>query len=498
MNGRMERMMLLLGVAVVTILVPANAGDECLTCHSALGDKPSQLYLTDIHYRKGISCAGCHGGNAATSDMDSAMDRNAGFLGVPRGDSISLVCSGCHSDAEKMKTWNAKLPTDQLESLEASVHGKLGIQGSGRIAQCTTCHSVHNIVAVSDPTSPVYPTHVVATCTRCHNNAVYIREYNPSLRVDQLEKYRTSVHGMRNAKGDAKVAECASCHGSHDILSTKDVRSRVYPTNIPETCGRCHSNSEYMKEYHLPTDQLEQYRRSVHGIALLQKHDPGAPACNSCHGNHGAAPPGLESVSNVCGTCHALNADLFSASPHKRAFDERHLPECETCHGNHGVTAATDTLLGVGPGSTCRRCHSAQENAAGYRVAASMRQLMDSLESAGAEAAAMVQKAEQRGMEVSEAEFKLRDVRQARLEARTMVHSFDEKKFETVIDKGLSVATVVRDEGQRAAEEYVFRRVGLGVATLIITVLALALWLYIRRLERAQSRTATEIHSSTN
>ena len=65
-----------------------------------------------------------------------------------------------------------------------------------------------------------------------------------------------------------------------------------------------------MKEYGIPTDQYEKYSKSVHGVALLQKHDLGAPACNKCHGNHGATPPGVESISKVCGTCHALNADL--------------------------------------------------------------------------------------------------------------------------------------------------------------------------------------------
>jgi hypothetical protein len=55
------------------------------------------------------------------------------------------------------------------------------------------------------------------------------------------------------------------------------------------------------------------------------------------------------------------------------------------------------------------------------------------------------------------------------------------------------VALLVSQEGQRAIDEYVFRRIGLGVSTLIITVLAIALWLFIRRLERRQreERTAT-------
>jgi predicted CXXCH cytochrome family protein len=332
----------------------------------------------------------------------------------------------------------------------------------------------------------VYPLNIVKTCTKCHANATFMRAYNPSLAVDQLEKYRTSVHGMRNVKGDFKVAECASCHGSHNILSAKDIKSSVYPLNIPSTCAKCHSDSEYMKGYKIPTDQFDKYAKSVHGVALLQKDDLGAPACNSCHGNHGAAPPGVESISKVCGTCHAMNADLFSSSPHKKAFDDRHLPECETCHSNHDIVAATNQLLGVTSGTVCSKCHSEQQNPKGYVVAKEMRQLVDSLQTAEQTATALVDEAEQKGMEISEAKFKLRDVRQARLQSRTMVHSFNEQKFSATIDKGLKTASVVTSEAQAAIDEYTFRRIGLGIASIVMTILAIALYLFIKRIERRQ------------
>jgi predicted CXXCH cytochrome family protein len=464
----------------------ALADDQCLTCHQTIGDSPSSLFKHDIHFKKGVSCADCHGGNPHLEDMDKAMDRKAGFKGVPKGDDISRTCAGCHSDAEHMKKYGSTIPTNQFQNLLASVHGKLSITGKEHIVQCITCHGAHGIVSVKDPRSPVYPLNIVKTCTQCHANATFMRKYNPSLPVDQLDKYRTSVHGMRNATGDSKVAECASCHGSHDILSAKDVRSKVYSVNLPSTCATCHSNSEYMKGYKIPTDQFEKYSKSVHGIALLQKGDLGAPACNNCHGNHGAVPPGVESISEVCGTCHAMNADLFSSSPHKKAFDDRKLPECETCHSNHEIVAATNTLLGVGPGSVCIKCHSEQQFPQGYVAAKEMRQLADSLEFAEKTAASLVEEAEQKGMEVSEAKFKLRDVRQARLQSRTMVHSFDEQKYSETVDKGLKTAAVVTADAQTAIDEYAFRRMGLGIASIVITILAISLYLFIKRIERRQ------------
>ncbi len=462
--------------------------DECVKCHQLLGDKPTQLFKKDIHASKGVSCADCHGGNPRSDDMERAMSKAAGFIGVPKGDAISEACAKCHADEAKMKSYGSALPVNQWKTLQTSVHGKLAVAGKEHIAQCTTCHGAHGIVSAKNPASPVHPLNVVKTCATCHSNAVYMRSYNPSLPVDQNEKYRTSVHGMRNAKGDTKVAECASCHGAHDIRSAKDLKSKVYATNLPATCGSCHSNAEYMKEYDIPTDQLEKFSSSVHGIALLQKHDLGAPACNSCHGNHAATPPGVESISKVCGTCHALNADLFSASPHKRAFDDLQLPECETCHGNHEIVAATNELLGTAPEATCGRCHSEEDNAKGFQAAALMRLLADSLESGEQQAQRLVDEAEQKGMEISEAKYKLRDARQARLEARTMVHAFDSDKFSDVIGKGLTVASTVHGEAQAAVDEYYFRRVGLGIATLIISVLVVSLYLTIRRIEKKQQK----------
>ena len=116
-------------------------------------------------------------------------------------------------------------------------------------------------------------------CARCHSSSEFMRSYNPKLPVDQLAKYRTSRHGeLLLEKKDSKAAQCISCHGVHGIRGPDSPVSLVYPENIPTTCGRCHADAAYMKGYTLadgktplPTNQLEQYRKSVHGIALLEE-----------------------------------------------------------------------------------------------------------------------------------------------------------------------------------------------------------------------------------
>lgn len=466
--------------------VEAASKDQCLICHEVLGDEPSRAFRLDIHYQKGITCAGCHGGDATTDDMEAAMDKARGFIGIPSGDRISQVCADCHSSKEKMGLFNSSLPVRQLELLESSVHGGLAVSGRERIAQCTRCHNAHGIVRVTHPRSPVSPLNVVETCAGCHADAGYMQRYNPGLAVDQLDKYRTSVHGSRNARGDLKVAQCASCHGGHDVLSATNVKSRTHALNLPRVCAACHSDAEYMKGYGIPTDQFEQFAQSVHGKAIFEKQDVGAPACNDCHGNHGATPPGVESISKVCGTCHALNADLFSASPHKRAFDEMQLPECETCHGNHAIVAATTRLLGTDDRAVCSQCHGDDDTGRGFAVASMFRRMADSLHASETEARERVEEADQKGMDIEELRFKLREVHQSRLELRTIVHAFNEARFAEVAERGLGVAAVVNAGATSAIREYMFRRIGLGVSTLIISALMVALYLYIRRIERLQ------------
>jgi len=461
--------------------------DECLTCHSGLGgklQKPADAYIQDIHYKVGITCANCHGGDPTTDDMEKGMSKQAGFIGVPKKSAIPTLCGKCHSDAGYMKRYNPRLSTDELEKYRSSVHARENIKRDGNIAQCVTCHGVHDIVPINDPGSRVYPTNIVKVCSECHSNANLMKTYNPGLPIDQFEKYKTSVHGKRILSDDSRVASCASCHSSHDIRPANDPKSSVYVVNIPQTCARCHSDAQYMRGYRIPTDQYSKFVKSVHGKALLEKHDTGAPSCNKCHGNHGAVPPGVKSISNVCGTCHSLNADLFASSPHKKEFDEKKIPECDICHGNHEVEPPTDDMLGVGPKATCTKCHQPNDQSKGYATAAEMRALIDSLKSMNDYANKVVTEAEQKGMEVSDARFALNDVRQALIELRTMVHSFDIEKFKVPSNKGFEIVMQCIKTGESAIEDYYFRRIGLGISTLIISVLALGLYLKIRKIEK--------------
>ena len=445
--------------------------DQCFNCHSILDDKlkkPADLYKNDIHFRKGVTCASCHGGDSKEEDQQKSMSKTAGFIGVPRGALVTKICAKCHNT--------------QFEILSKSVHGQSSTGQGFIINNCITCHGVHDIVSVKSPYSKVNGANIVKTCSGCHSSASLMKKYNPGLKVDQLEKYKTSVHGMKVFSGDSKAANCASCHGNHDIKKVNDPNSKVYVTNIPTTCNKCHGDADYMKGYKIPTDQYEKFKKSVHGIALLEKGDMNAPSCNKCHGDHGASPPEVESVSKVCGTCHVLNSQMFQESPHKTAFDKKKINECGGCHSNHDIVKPSDEMLGAGEKSVCIKCHT--QNDKGIQAAVLMKQMVDSLLKDVEAANFYINEAEQKGMDVSDAKFESNDIKKVLITSRTITHYSDVDKYINSISEGFKITSKAKITGQEAIDEYYFRRLGLGVSTAFITILCVALYLKLRKIER--------------
>jgi hypothetical protein len=146
-------------------------------------------------------------------------------------------------------------------------------------------------------------------------------------------------------------------------------------------------------------------------------------------------------------------------------------------------------MLGTNAEAVCSRCHTSSENVRGFQAAGAMRGITDSLEQETGRARALVADAEQKGMEISEAKFKLRDTRQSRLEARTMVHAFNEGRYREVIAKGRISAEGITEEAARKIDDYYFRRWGLGISTLLIGLLGASLYLWLRKIEAPQRKT---------
>lgn len=321
---------------------------------------------------------------------------------------------------------------------------------------------------------------IPAFCGKCHSDPGLMKKFNPSLRVDQVQEYETSVHGKLLRTGDQNVATCVSCHGVHGIRSPGDPLSSVHPLQVAETCSKCHANPDHMKGYNIAHDQYAKYKSSVHAKALYEKHDLSAPTCNDCHGNHGAAPPGLASVANVCGQCHGRQAELFQNSPHKSAFNRLQVGECLRCHGNHEILPPTDAMAGVGEGSACISCHSGDK---GFAAAQRIGQGIEKLKQNVQDATDILGRAERAGMEVSKPEFELREASDALTQARVQVHSSSPDDVEGALNPGLEIAARSFKAGEAAFDELGFRRKGLVVSLAFILFLASLVYLKVRQIE---------------
>jgi hypothetical protein len=384
------------------------------------------------------------------------------------------TCLDCHGALD------APLQVTEAQFAQ-DIHSQKGLT-------CASCHGGDPTKADMEAMSKaagfrgkIERSQIPALCGRCHSDAALMKQYNPGLRTDQFSQYQTSVHGKLLAKGDTKVAVCIDCHGVHDLRPARDLRSKVYPLNIAKTCSRCHADAAYMKSYGIPTDQFLKYNTSVHHDAMVARGDLSAPTCTTCHGNHGAAPPGVDSVKNVCSNCHVFQAQMYDKSPHKAVFQSAGLPGCVVCHSNHAITHPTDARLDTGPEGVCMQCHSPGDNCdlARANMLAELRQLDDSVKGADR----LLGVAESSGMEVSEARLQQDQARDSLTKARVTIHSFQPPLVQEDIQAGLKIAAKDLQAGKDALSERDYRRRGLGVAVLFIFITLVGLFLLIRQIE---------------
>jgi nitrate/TMAO reductase-like tetraheme cytochrome c subunit len=237
-----------------------------------------------------------------------------------------------------------------------------------------------------------------------------------------------------------------------------------------------------MKGYSIPTDQFAKYSMSVHHEALAVRGDLSAPTCTTCHGNHGASPPGVDRVQNVCSNCHTFQAQMYEKSTHKAAFQGASLPGCVVCHSNHGIRHPTDAKLGTGPDAVCMQCHKPGDVCDQAR--AEMQSGLIQLDGAIQQADHSLGVAESSGMEVSEARLAQDQARDSLTKARVTLHSFRKDLVDQDIQAGLKIAAKNLQAGKEAMVERDHRRAGLGISLIAIGIVLAGLRLYIKKIER--------------
>jgi cytochrome b subunit of formate dehydrogenase len=324
----------------------------CFQCHTNTDQmdpkdpKLARLYVSpeklkqDVHFQKGVSCTDCHGGNYDNPQPNVAHAAEDGFSAKP--EDIKKLCSECHK-------------SEGFE-LSVGVHGKAGPKnerGAGTPLACDGCHGPvsHHLLPARDNASPVFLDNQVRTCGGCHEK--------------HLATYNDSVHGKGLHKsGLAVTAACADCHGSHGIYYAVQKQSRLNPTRIAATCGKCHRFI------------AERLQHSVHGGGggpgtMADRAAPGGktherPNCTSCHQGHDLADPESaifrQQLPNRCGNCHGNMSHYYAMSMHGELTALGYGPaaKCSDCHGAHEILAVDNpdsTLSKENRPQTCGKCH---------------------------------------------------------------------------------------------------------------------------------------------
>jgi cytochrome b subunit of formate dehydrogenase len=256
-SGRLSRL-LFIGAWASSFPAVCQDNSNCSSCHdlaqkvqdgvhAAVGCAACHPKHEEYPHPSGIAkpaCSQCHQRVAQADAIGiHGQQRQAGNAGAPD-------CAMCHGDVHEIKTTRSAEFRRHLhetcgmchsgiaDHFSASVHGQAVRKGIPDAPICTDCHGEHSILPHTHPASQVHRSHIRETCERCHGDLRLSRRFG--LPADRVVSFEASFHGLAEKAGNQSVANCASCHGIHDILPSSDPRSSIYPANLPKTCGHCH------------------------------------------------------------------------------------------------------------------------------------------------------------------------------------------------------------------------------------------------------------------
>jgi len=370
-------------------------------------------------------------GLMAAAQPAGAQETSPFPVATNRADDMSYGCLVCHADKRR--------------AFVQGVHSEWGIR----------CHDCHG----GNPDAlEVEPAHAgefvgvpdklqtVEICSSCHSDPDQMRQYG--LPADQTAELTTSRHGQLLEAGNHDAPTCSDCHDPHTTLPSSDARSATFPTNIPGTCGRCHTDLEMMEPYGLGTDQLEEFRHSSHGRAIYEEGNFAAPSCIGCHGSHAALPPGVGEIANVCGRCHIDVRRALASGPHGGTTETGNLLlGCTACHTNHG----TETIDSESIAETCTRCHADDE--AALRVGEQIEDGVLRAEHEMESASDAISELGLAGRQTSDARFQYRNALTEFRQIAQVQHSLDIEQLTDLELKVSSITKGIEASAEVAAEE---------------------------------------------
>jgi Cytochrome c7 and related cytochrome c len=368
---------------------------NCVSCHIGF-DPEAMPHKENI---EPVNCLGCHKDAKVIHTFHPQMVNANGMNGTP-----DISCKNCHGthNIESVKTPGAKWSKKNLiescgschkeakEKFVLSEHAKAYAEGVDGAPNCISCHQSSIVSVNKGKNSLQTKLNQQKLCLSCHLDDPKIRaKTTPS--AGFIKAYEESVHGMALSNGNDNAPSCIDCHNHHDIEPITSSNSSINKINIPNTCGKCH------------TDIATQYKESIHGVSLLKNGMVEAPSCTDCHGEHNILSPDNPKSpvaygnlsTQVCSKCHGsitlsqkfgLPTDRFKTyvdSYHGLALQggSTTVANCASCHGVHLILPSSDPRSSINKkniAKTCGKCHpGANENFAIGKIHVSMQKSDD-------------------------------------------------------------------------------------------------------------------------
>jgi len=322
---------LIYSLFLLAFLYPINLAADTIACMKCHGEKKEEnIKALEFSVHKSLNCIQCHG-----------------KLEYPHNNVQPAGCSECHSA--------------EFNEYSTSSHGIRVSSGASDAPDCIACHGKHDIKKINKLSIP-------ARCFSCHTDSELEEKYKlPG--VEFIKAYTFSIHGKATSiMGLINAPVCSDCHSAHAVLPPDNPSSKINKANIPNLCGKCHTNEKI------------EYMESVHGSGM-QKNISESPVCTNCHGEHTiyvvTDPNSNVSPKNLpktCSNCHdrVLFVEKFGFKTKRmttymntfhgvaNVYGDTTVANCASCHGYHSILPSTDPRSNTHPDNipkTCGKCH---------------------------------------------------------------------------------------------------------------------------------------------
>ncbi len=300
----------------------AFTNDDCLACHEdeALESEAGRSMFVDARAlarseHRDMSCVACH--DQAGADSENRPD----FEDIPHfAEPQKVGCIDCHQRTGFV--W------------QEYFHNMMASNGHAEIPDCLACHGA--------PHDARRRLSMDVVCDRCHQEVA--------------DAYRRSYHSRKYREDTRRYPICTTCHDPHFKFKKQVMTPAEYKHEVVDICSRCHQKD------------IETYVHSMH-FHELEKGNPQAPVCTSCHEKHDIKKPAerdsrvhATNISQVCNACHPGHVESLHHAP----GTDPALISCASCHTGHQTDMASINQAIFKEGgifNRCNFCHSAERHA---------------------------------------------------------------------------------------------------------------------------------------